>query len=251
MHLWNHPGQPEPIGYQGVYPDYVAAALTPALVYAALLYRQRTGHGLFLDLAQAEVAAYMIGVSYLESIVNHHEPQPVGNDWPYAAPHNVYPCAGEDRWCAIVVETEAQWRALCGVLGRAALADDPRFATLADRRAHREALDALIADWTRSREPHAVMQTLQAARVPCGVVQYGEDLLEDPQLQYRGAVARVEHPKLGPVPHAAVPLHLSDGGLVAGRYAPAVGEHNDYVYREILGYSAERLAALQQAGVVE
>ena len=115
-YLWNQPGQPQPIGFQGVYPDYVVAGFAPAVVLAALLHRQRTGQGLTLELAQVEATAHLLGVSFLETVVNGREPVPVGNDWPYAAPHNVYPCRGEDRWCAIAVETDAQWRALCEVL---------------------------------------------------------------------------------------------------------------------------------------
>jgi crotonobetainyl-CoA:carnitine CoA-transferase CaiB-like acyl-CoA transferase len=250
-YLWNHPGQERPIGFQGVYPDYLTAALAPALVFAALLYRQRTGQGLFLDLAQAEVAAYLLGVSFLEVAVNGREPQPTGNDWADAAPHNCYPCAGEDRWCAIAVETDAQWAALCGVLGRPALADDPRYATLAARRARLAEVDALVAAWTRERDPYAVMNGLQGAGVPCGVVQRPEELFVDPQLRARGAIVEAEHPRLGRLPLAAVPLVLSGEGLAPVRNAPALGEHNAYVFCDVLGYAPEQLAAWQAAGVVE
>jgi crotonobetainyl-CoA:carnitine CoA-transferase CaiB-like acyl-CoA transferase len=250
-YLWNHPGQERPIGYQGVYPDYVAAALVPALVYAALLYRQRTGQGVFLDLAQAESAAYMLGVSYLEAAVNGRDPAPVGNDWPYAAPHNVYPCAGDDRWCAIAVETDAQWHRLCEQLGRPDLARDPRYATLADRRDHRTDLDTIVAAWTRQRDPHTAMRELQAAGVPCGAVQLGEDLYHDPQYAARGSIVAVEHPTRGPMPLADVPLRFADSRLDLPCRAPLLGEHNTYVYCDLLGYSTDQLAAWQASGVVD
>jgi crotonobetainyl-CoA:carnitine CoA-transferase CaiB-like acyl-CoA transferase len=250
-YLWNHPGQERPIGYQGVYPDYVAAALVPALVFAALLHRQRTGRGVFLDLAQAESAAYMLGVSYLEAAVNGHDPRPVGNDWPYAAPHNVYPCAGDDRWCVIAVETDEQWRRLCEQLGRPALAHDPRYATLAARRERLAEIDALVAAWTRQRDPHAAMRALQAAGIPCGAVQSGEDLYHDPQYAARGSVVAVEHPTRGRMPLADVPLRFAAGRLDPPRRAPLLGEHNTHVYCDILGYSPEQLAAWQQSGVVD
>ncbi|HLH24331.1 MAG TPA: CoA transferase [Chloroflexota bacterium] len=250
-YLWNHPGQERPIGYQGVYPDYVAAALVPALVFAALLHRQRTGRGVFVDLAQAESAAYMLGVSYLEAAVNGRDPAPVGNDWPYAAPHNVYPCAGDDRWCAIAVETDAQWRRLCEQLGRPDLAADPRYATHAARREHLAECDALVAAWTREREPHAVMRQLQAAGVPCGAVQTGEDLCRDPQYAARGSIVAVEHPTRGRMALADVPVRFAAGRLAPPRRAPLLGEHNEYVFCDVLGYSAEQLAAWQAAGVVD
>jgi len=250
-YLWNHPDQPRPIGSQGVYPDYLTGGFAPAVVIAALLHRQRTGRGVFLDMAQVEATAYMLGVSFLEALVNGHEPQPKGNDWPYAAPHNVYPCAGEDRWCAIAVETDAQWRRLCEVLGQPALADDPRYATLSLRRQHRAELDALVAEWTRERDPNATMHALQQAGVPCGVVATGEDLFNDPHLRARDYVTGIDHPTLGHMPLAAVPMHLGAGALDAPRSAAILGAHNEYVYCDVLGYDREQLAAWQQEGIVE
>jgi crotonobetainyl-CoA:carnitine CoA-transferase CaiB-like acyl-CoA transferase len=250
-HLWNHPGQPRPIGAQVVYPDYVCAALAPTVVLAALLHRQRTGQGLFVDLAQVEATAYLLGVSFLEALVNERDPAPIGNDWPYAAPHNAYPCQGEDRWCVIAVETDDQWRRLCDLLGQPALATDPRYATLAARRQHLPDLDALVAAWTRERDAHAVLHTLQQAGVPCGVVQSGEDLFNDSHLRARDFITPVEHPRLGTLPLPTVPLHLEGGGLEQPRRAALFGEHNAYVFCDLLGYSPDQLAAWQQEGVVD
>src|SRR5205814_7411508 len=145
--------------------------LVPASVIAALLRRRATGEGATLEMAQVEATAYMLGASLLEAAVNERDPQPMGNDWPYAAPHNCYPCRGDDRWCVIAVETDEQWRHLCEHLGRPDLARDPRYATLAARRERLAELDALAAEWTRQRDPHAAMRELQAAGVPCGAVQ--------------------------------------------------------------------------------
>ncbi len=250
-YLWNHPDQPRPVGSQTVYPDYVVAALAPAIVIAALLHRQRTGQGLFLDLAQVDATAYMIGVSFLEALVNEREPRPAGNDWPYAAPHNVYPCAGADRWCVVVVETDPQWQALCAGLGQPELASDPRFATLGARRQHRAALDAHIADWTRPRDARSVESALQAAGVPCGVVATGEELYQDPHLRARGFIADVPHRTLGSLPLPVVPMRLPTGAVEPPRGAAMLGEHNAYVYCELLGYSPEQLAAWQAAGIVD
>src|SRR5579884_1198706 len=240
-YLWNHPDQPRPVGSQIVYPDYVTAAL---------LRRQRTGEGLYLDFAQIDATAYMLGVSFLDAMVNGREPQPVGNDWPYAAPHNCYPCHGDDRWCVVAVETDAQWRQLCGVLGRPELADDPRYATLAGRRAHLAELDALVSAWTREHDARDVMETLQAAGVPAGVVASGEDLYHDPHLRARNFVAAVPHPTLGTLPLPTVPMRLPEGALEPPR-TYRLGEHNRYVFCDLLGYSPEQLAAWQAEGIVE
>jgi benzylsuccinate CoA-transferase BbsF subunit len=249
-HLWNHPGQERPVGFQGAYPDYVAAALAPTAILAALLHRRRTGKGVDLELAQAEMAAWMLGVSYLESEVNDREPLPRGNDWPHAAPHNCYPCRGTDRWCAIAVETEEQWQRLCQAMGRPELAGDVRFRTMANRRRHLAELDALVAAWTATRDAHDVMHTLQAAGVPCGVVQSGEDIYKDPQLRARNLACVVEHPTLGPIPVADLPLHFSVDRFDRPRAMGVLGTDNARVFCDILGYSREQLDAWKSDGVV-
>lgn len=249
-YLWNHPGQELPIGSQGVYPDYLAATFAPFAVVAALLHRRRTGQGLVLEMAQAETAAYFLGVSYLEASVNGREPQPSGNDWRYAAPHNCYACSGDDRWCVVAVETDAQWQALCAVIGRPDLGADARLSTLGGRRQHLDLLDTAVADWMRPREAHAAMRDLQAAGIPAGVVQTGEDLLHDPHLHARGFIGIVEHPTLGRSPVAGQPMHISNGELEPPAWTAELGKHNDYVLGDILGYSREQILALQAAGVV-
>jgi benzylsuccinate CoA-transferase BbsF subunit len=246
-HLWNHPGQPRPIGAQGVYPDYLSAALVPASIIAALIRRRATGQGAVLELAQVEATASVLGTNLLDAAVNRREPQPMGNDWPYAAPHNCYPCAGEDRWCVIAVETDEQWRTLAAILG---LADDPRFGTLAGRREHLADLDELVSAWTGDRDAHGVMDQLQAAGVPCGVVQSGEDLFYDPHLRDRGFIADVEHPTLGRIQLPAVPVTVSGGGIDAPRCADMLGAHTEYVVCDLLGYSREQLAQWQQAEIL-
>lgn len=249
-YLWNHPGQARPVGAQGVYPDYVAAALTPSVVVAALLYRERTGQGLFLDMAQVESTAYLLGVSYLEVSINGQEPQPSGNDWADAAPHNCYPCQGDDRWCVIAVETDLQWQRLCQVLGRPELGHDDRYATLAGRRARLTELDQLLETWTRQQDAFEVMRRLQEAGVPCGVVQSGEDLVNDPHLRARGYITGIDHPILGHMPLAALPVRLSDDGLEPPRRPALLGEHNDYVICGILGYTREQLGDWQRQGII-
>ena len=245
-HLWNHPGQPVPIGAQGVYPDYVSAALAASAVIAALIRRRATGQGAVLELAQVEATAYMLGVSLLEAAVNGHDPAPAGNDWPYAAPHSCYPCLGEDRWCVIAVETDEQWRALVPILERPELAQDARFATLAARRQHLAELDEIVSAWTCQRDAHTIMHRLQEAGVPCGVVQSGEDLFDDPHLRERGFIGSVEHPLMGRVPLAGFPLHISGGGIDDLHSSDMLGGHTEYAICDLLGYSREQLESWQR-----
>ncbi len=250
-YLWNHPGQPRPVGAQGVYPDYVSATLAAASVVAALIQRRATGQGAVLEMAQVEATAYMLGVSLLEAAANGCDPDPVGNDWPYAAPHNCYPCAGEDRWCVVAVETDEQWRALVRILERPELADDSRYATLAARRQHCDELDAIVSAWTRSHEAHSIMHQLQGAGVPCGVVQSGEDLFHDPHLRAREFIGGADHPLLGHMPMAALPLKLSGDGIEELRSPDLLGAHTEYAICGLLGYGREQLESWQREEVLE
>ena len=250
-YLWSHPGGARPIGSQGVYPDYVSAALLPGLIIAALLRRRATGQGATLELAQVEATAYMLGATLLDAAVNRREPQPGGNASPDYAPHNCYPCRGADRWCVIAVESDDQWRTLASLLGRSYLAD--RFRNLAARQENVAAIDALVSAWTRELDAHEVMHRLQRAGVPAGVVQTAEDLFNDPHLRDRGFINidGIDHPTLGHMPLPALPLHISDGGIDDMRCSDMLGAHTEYAICNLLGYSREQLVAWQQEQILE
>ena len=133
-YLWNHPGQDGPVGSQGVYPDYLTGVMVPIASSRPPSQRRRTGKGAVIDVAQVDLAAYMLGTIFLDVLVNGRDAQPIGNDSAHMAPHGCYRCAGDDRYCVIAVETDAQWEALCRVMGDAPLAGDARFATFVERR---------------------------------------------------------------------------------------------------------------------
>src|SRR5680860_515450 len=127
-YLWNHPGPDVPVGSQSVYPDYVASVLAPTVIAAALLRRRKTGEGMVLDMAQSEGVTYLLGVNYMEASLSGDEPEPMGNALPSAVVSDVFPCVGEERWCAVTVETVAQWRGVCDVIGHPELGVDAEYA---------------------------------------------------------------------------------------------------------------------------
>jgi len=258
-------------------------------VMAALLDRDRTGEGHLIDLSQAEALGYFAGVTYLETLFAETEPgnescgplahpsaslpsttlrtgragargsdktnpKPAGNRSPSAAPHDCFPCRSrpgeDDRWCAIAVETDDQWKALCAAMGRADLASDPRLASLPLRQKHLAELNQAIAEWTSARDPYEVMHTLQAAGVPCGVVQTGADLLNDPHLRARQFLVELEHPVVGRLTYPGLPFRLTATPGKADQLAPVLGQHNDYVFRQLLGLSREEIAKLQAEKVL-
>jgi crotonobetainyl-CoA:carnitine CoA-transferase CaiB-like acyl-CoA transferase len=245
-------GRPDraPAGPFGAYTDYIAPRFSAVAILAALDHRRRTGEGQHIDLAQGEASIHFLAPAILDYTVNGRIEAAAGNTDRDAAPHGVYPAAGDDRWIALAVHDDAQFAALANALGEPALATDPRFATAAARRTNGEALDAVIAGWTGGRDPHAAEAALQAAGVPASVVAGSDDLCRDPQLAHREHVRYVAHPTYGTTPVEGPRALLSrTPGTVRGA-APTLGRDNDAVLREILGYDEERVTELVIAGAL-
>ena len=250
-YLWNHPGITNPpIGSQTVFPDYVSGVLCAIIIISGVLYRDRQKKGAFIDLAQSEATAFMIGPSLMEAAASGIDPQPIGNASPAAAPHDCYPCKGEDRWCVIAAENEQQWAALAKILG-SEVAQDPRFETLNDRLKHCGELNAIISSWTQEQDPYEVMKRLQQAGVPSGVVQTGEDLTNDPQLKARGFIVEVDNPRLGRVVLPNFPLQFANAKLTRRWEFPVLGKDTEAVLRDVVGYGEETIAAHKRDGVLE
>jgi benzylsuccinate CoA-transferase BbsF subunit len=251
--MWQTGYQGEgPIGPGTHFPDHAANPYHAAFaVMAALRHRRRTGRGLKIDLAQVESTINCMGLSVLEHAAAGAEQERHGNRSPDHAPHNLFRCAGPDDWCAVTVMNDAQWRALCEVLGDAALAGDRDLASASGRLAQVERVEAAVACWTATRDATEAMMTLQAHGVPAGVVAHAKYLIEaDAQLKHRRYWQTIDHPEMGETRFTAPP-YLIDGERVALKRPPLFGEHTDAVLREVLGYSPERVQALRAEGVLE
>ena len=188
----------------------------------------------------------------LDYITNGREQGRLGNRDPGAAPHGVYPCTGEDRWLALACDTDAQWR---GLLAAAEPEGGPlhsdAFATLLARKANEDELDRLISEWTSRREQRELMQTLQEAGVPAGVINDPRDLFNDPQLRHRGHFLWLDHPEIGPhaVERSEFELSLTPGGLEIP--APLLGQHTEHFLRDIIGLTGDEYRSLESEGVLE
>lgn len=170
----------------------------------------------------------------------------MGNSLPLAAPHNVYRCKGENRWCAVAVFTEEAWQGLKKALGNPPWVEDAKFAALSKRLENNDELDKLMTAWTQQRTAGAVMSLLQQNGVAAGVVQDAADLANDPWLRARGFFI-----KNAPTPFMdAVPIRMSLANVEYQRAAPSPGQDNDYVYGELLDISDKERAALQEKGVI-
>jgi crotonobetainyl-CoA:carnitine CoA-transferase CaiB-like acyl-CoA transferase len=284
-YLWNLPEWPVPVGSQSSYPDYLVGVYAAYAIAAALHRRARTGEALLLDLAQVEAMACALGPSFVATLngaeaavrpVGNSPPQPpnaggsrpprppnsggsmgVGRaGWGWA-PYGCYPCRSEaagctddDAWCAIVVETDAQWAGLRAAMGCPAWAEDAALARASGRIARGAWLDERVAEWTRQRTPRDVMERCQAQGVPAGMVATGEDLAHDPHLAARGFLLDMEHPRMGRLPMPGCPIRFARQPVEVWRYGPRLGEDNEYVLREIVGLSADELAGYVERKVV-
>jgi benzylsuccinate CoA-transferase BbsF subunit len=259
--LGGWPDRP-PAGPFSAYTDYVSPRHIAAAILAALEHRRRTGAGQHVDLSQAEASLHFLAPAILDYTVNGRVAGRAGNRDPEHAPHGVYPAAGrtraagadeaiDDRWIAIAVTSDAEWQALCAVMERPDLAGDARFADAAGRRAHADALDALVAEWTAPRDAAVLEAALQARAVPAHAVQTSRDLVRDPQLAHRGHFVTVAHPMGGTTVVEGSRFVLSRTPASPPDAAPSYGRDNDVVLREILGYDDEAITALVAEGVLE
>jgi crotonobetainyl-CoA:carnitine CoA-transferase CaiB-like acyl-CoA transferase len=247
-YLTSFPGKP-PLGLGTSYADHIAGLLACFALLGALEYRRRTGEGQYIDVSQVEAMASLLGSAILEYMVDG-EVEPVGNSSTEAAPHGVYRCRGDDRWCAIAVFTDEEWQGFKRALGNPPWAEDRKFATLTGRLKHSRELNRLVEGWTKEHTAEEVMALLQGQGVAAGVVKDASDLAKDPQLKQQGFFIELDHPELGKTVSDAVPIRLSDTPARYTRAAPILGQDNDYVYGELLGLSEDELAKLKKQGII-
>lgn len=232
-----------PVGFGYSYSDFTGGWGGVIPVLAALHHRNKTGEGQWIDAGQLLPLIALMGPGLLDYSVNKRGATRLGNrlSWGYGAPHGAYPCQGDDRWCVISVFNDKEWKGFCEAIGNPAWTIDKKFSTAMSRVENMDELDRLVAEWTEERIDQEVMEVMQKHGVAAGVVQNSQDLIErDPQMRHRGFFVYLEHPEMGTVGYEGVSFKLSEtpGKL---RRAPLFGEHNDYVYGEILGMSKEEI----------
>jgi benzylsuccinate CoA-transferase BbsF subunit len=246
-----------PIAPGQAYTDYIVNPHHSVFaVLAALHHRRRTGKGQYIDLAQYESIIHSTGTAFLEYTALGQVRTRMGNRSPYAAPQGIYPCRAEtadgqtlERWCVISVASDGDWASLCRVIGRPDLACDPAYATFECRKQREDQIDAVLGVWTAERRAEQVMAELQAAGVAAGVVQNGRDMFEDPQLLARNHYRTVMHPEAGKTRYDGPPFNLSECPMEV-RSAPLLGEHNDYVFRDLLGLTDDEISTGYAEGFI-
>ena len=246
--LWAHPDDPYPVGSGLNHPDHTAGKQALAAVLAALIRRDRTGKGCFLDCAQFEAAAYLIADRFLQHQLFPGSVRPLGNTSLEMAPHGCYPCLGEDAWCAIAVENDDHWQRLASVVGEEWVSR-PEFATEDGRLEHTAELDELLSSWTRKHPPAAIEELLRAVGVPASRLLTGDDFASFAGKSDGGLFACVAHPVVGARWYTGLPVTIA-GQRYPVRRAPLLGEHDEYVLFDILGLDEARASRLVSHGVV-
>ena len=253
-HLSGFPDR-EPVGLGTNYTDYVInPGHATIATLAALHYRNRTGKGQVIEVAQVESSICAVSTAILDYTANGRVGTRQGNRLGHAAPHGAYRCAGdppEADWCTIAVFTDDEWRALCRAIGDPEWASEERFATLQGRKENEDELDRLIEGWTSMRSAEEAMETLQAAGVAAGVVQSARDVLEnDPHLRARGYYVYQDHPEAGRTAYDGPGFRLSKTPGRLQSPAPMLGEHTAQVCTEVLGMDGEEMAQLVMESVL-
>ena len=235
------------------YTDFIGPHFAVASILAALDYPRRTGQGLHLDMSQPETSLHFTAPFLLDYSVNGREHGRRGNSDPGAAPHGVYPCRGDDRWIAIVCQTDQEWQALLELIDPQDWDEDRRqqASTLVGRKSVEEELDRVIAAWTEDQDPQELMRTLQDAGVPAGVVNDCRDLFQDPQLVHREHFKFLDHAEIGPYPSDQSEFALSKTPGSLDTPAPLLGEHTEYALKELVGLSDDEYRSFEDDGVLE
>jgi crotonobetainyl-CoA:carnitine CoA-transferase CaiB-like acyl-CoA transferase len=216
----------------------------------ALAERRRRGSGVFCEAVMIEAALNVAAQAMLEHAAWGETMTRLGNRSPHAAPQGVYAGAGRDQWLAVSVVDDRQWAALAALIGGPALAGDPRYATAADRQRNHDELDALLGEWSSTRNPHEASALLAEQGVPAAACWEPRLIDEHPQYRARRLFAEVEHPVVGRYHAPGLPYRYSEIERWVGAAAPTFGQHNDEVLREVVGLGDDEIAELFAAGVI-
>lgn len=246
-------------GYEGMgpmelgvsYMDPNAGIFAAVAVMAAMIHRKKAGEGQYIDQSQLETAVALMGEGLLQYEMTGAEPTRNGNHDPLMAPHETYKAAGDaDKWVSIAVGTESEWRALCSVMGRPELADDPRFSSFEARKRNEKELDRIVTEWTSGRDRWTITRALQRAGVAAFPSMSNKDLATDEHLRERGYLVELEHPEVGRRTHVGAPWGIRNRDSSVRSAAPLRGAHTHSVLSDLLGYSAARIAQLRESGVL-
>jgi len=233
------------------YTDYTAADQGVFAILAALYRRRRTGEGAFIDLSQVEAQASLAGELFMEASLPNTVHEPRGTAHPAMAPHDFFPCAGEDRWIAIAVSCEEEWQGLVAAMGQPDWVTDASFSSLELRQSSLPDLNDHITAWTCDQDAIDLMHLLQSYGVPAGAVLNARDLVLNEHLHARGFFEWMPHPEelaIPDKPYPGAPWRFSMSSRGSSRPAPLLGGDTQFVLEDLLGYSTDQISAIRESG---
>lgn len=234
---------------EDVYLSDAGGGITAALaVMMALRHRAKTGQGQLVELAQVENFSTYVGEITMDYRMNRRVPTTLGNRHPYQAPHGCYPCKGEDQWVTIAVSNPHEWDGLCKAMGNPSWTLESEFSSELARRNHQDELDENLGQWTKQRDKKEVMRLLQGHGVPAGAVLTQEEVHQDPQFKERDFFQELTQADSGTHLYAGVPVKLSRTPNSIRMPPVQLGEHNEYIYKELLGLTEAEYAKLEKEG---
>ncbi len=245
-------GEPNVVGVSP-WTDGAQAIHGAVAIMTALYYRNKTGEGQYIDAAMIEGHANFLGEMVMASIINGSPGTPTGNRDAAMAPHNSYPCkktADEDEWVAIAVANQKEWESLCNLMGNPEWTKKEEFSDELLRWENQEALDKYLAEWTRLYGAYEITERLQQAGIAAIPSFTTKQLHYDKHILARGFFKSPHHQVLGNKVLAGLPIKFSGYNEMNYRTPPLLGEHNDYVFGELLGLSREEIRKLTEEKVL-
>ena len=227
------------------YADHNSAFHVSTGIMAALSQRRRTGKGQRMEIVLREVTMAVIGEQFLGYQLSGEAPLRMGSRHRDTAPHNVYPCRGDDEWVVIAVGSDQEWRRFGDAIGNPDWCHDERYATADGRLKNQDELDSNISGWTRTRKKYNVMNDLQGHGVKAGAVLKSPDILSDPHFKARKFIDQTDHPDAGTNHHPGLPFKMSRSERRMGMPAPMFAEHSNWVLAELLSLDESEIDSLR------
>jgi crotonobetainyl-CoA:carnitine CoA-transferase CaiB-like acyl-CoA transferase len=241
-------GEPATVG-PSPWTDATQAMHGAFAIMAALYHRNLTGEGQYIDAAMIEGSANFLGELVMGYVMNGKLGERVGNRDAIMAPHGCYPCADQDEWITLAISNQKEWLIFCNLLGNPEWTKREEFGNELSRWKNQAELDKYVEIWTRKYHPYELTALLQNAGIMAGPSLTTKQMTEDLHMKERGYFVQVEHPVMGKISTAGIPWKTSDNLKGNYSYPPLLGEHNDYVFGQLLGLSKEELAKLREEKV--
>jgi len=238
----------EPYRFPTAMADITTGVYAIIGILGALLTRERTGEGDFIDVALLDSQITWLSYAAGNYFATGERPVRRGNTHPSIVPYDIFKAS--DKYVLVAVGSQKLWKQFCNALNLTdTLMNDPRFATNADRLAHREEMYATLSELFSTRDAAEWISIFGAAGIPCGPINSIDETFTDPQVIERGVIVEMEHPTIGMVKSIANPIHSASQQITYRRYPPQLGEHTDSILQE-LGKSQAEIDELRAGGAI-